>query len=122
LYEEHVLDHYKHPRGRGTLADANMVFHDTNPLCGDKVTVHLRVVDGVVVAARHESSGCAISQAGTSMLFESIEGKRVADVLVQPNESVLAEFGSPLSVSRIKCALLGLTALKKALVHHESKE
>ena len=121
LYQEHVLDHYKRPRGRGTLAEATVTFTDTNPLCGDRITVQLRVTDGVIVAARHDASGCAVSQASASMLFEELEGKNVADVLAFPNETILDEFGTSLSVSRVKCALLGLVAVKKALVKEDSQ-
>lgn len=115
VYHEHVMDHYKAPRGRGTLADATITFSDSNPLCGDKITVQLHIADGIIVGARHDASGCAVSQAGASMLFESLEGKRVTDVARMDNNAILGEFGEALSVSRVKCALLGLVAVKKAL-------
>jgi nitrogen fixation NifU-like protein len=115
LYHEHVMDHYKEPRGRGTLPNATITFSDSNPLCGDTITLQLRIVDGVIVGARHEAKGCAVSQAGASMLFETLEGKRVDEVRALSNAVILSEFGEALSVSRVKCALLGLAAVKKAL-------
>jgi nitrogen fixation NifU-like protein len=116
IYQEHILDHYKRPRGRGELAEATHSISDSNPLCGDSIEVKLKVVDGVIVSARHEARGCAVSQAGASMLFERLEGMKIRDVMSLSKDELLAEFGSALSVSRIKCALLALSAVKKALV------
>ncbi len=116
VYHEHVLEHYKKPRGTGTLPDATVRLDDSNPLCGDAISVELKVVDGIIVGARHTAKGCAVSQAGASMLFERLEGMTVAHALAFPKEEIMQEFGSALSVARVKCALLGLSAVKKALV------
>jgi nitrogen fixation NifU-like protein len=117
IYEEHILEHYRHPRNKGDLPGADFKFMDTNPLCGDEITVRFKTKNGVITAARFEATGCAISQAAASMLFEQLEGEDVADILKKDKHEVLSEFGE-LSVSRIKCALLPLTAVKKALVEH----
>lgn len=116
IYHEHVLEHYKKPRGAGTLVDATIRFEDSNPLCGDTIRVELKIEQEIIITARHTSRGCAVSQAGASMLFERLEGMTVADALTLPKEEMLAEFGSALSVSRIKCALLAFSAVKKAIV------
>lgn len=116
VYHEHVLDHYRRPRNSGSLADATVRFDDSNPLCGDRVHVDLKVEDGVVRSARFSASGCAVSQAGASMLFERLEGMAVSAVLALDKQTILDEFGSALSVSRVKCALLALSAVKKALM------
>lgn len=116
LYHEHVLEHYKKPRGAGTLTEATVRFDDSNPLCGDAIRVELFIEDGAIRSARHTSTGCAVSQAGASMLFERLEGMTVADALALPKEEIMDEFGSALSVARVKCALLALSAVKKALV------
>lgn len=121
IYEEHILEHYRHPRNKGLLPNANITFVDTNPLCGDEITVHLNMKDGKITTARFEAVGCAISQAAASMLFEQIEGESVKDVIGKDKQEVLAEFGE-LSVSRIKCALLPLNAVKKALVTHAANK
>lgn len=116
LYAEHVMDHYKHPRKAGTLPDADITFSDENPLCGDRITITvLRGADGKILGARHQTSGCAVCQAGASMLFEDIEGKTDADIAGMGKETILEQFGSALSVSRVKCALLAFAALKKAI-------
>jgi nitrogen fixation NifU-like protein len=115
IYHEHVLDHYKRPRNAGSLPHATVRFDDSNSLCGDTIHVDLDVRDGVIVAARFSATGCAVSQAGASMLFERIEGMRSDAVLAMHKDEILEEFGSALSVSRVKCALLALSAVKKAL-------
>lgn len=122
MYEEHVLDHYRHPRGKGTLPDADITIEDSNTSCGDRIKVSLKIANGRIAAACQECSGCAISQAGASMLFENLEGKSVQELLALSKEDVLSAFGSTLSVSRVKCALLGCAALKKALIAYETKK
>ncbi len=80
LYQEVILDHNKKPRNHGKLDDANRELEGYNPLCGDRLTIYLRVEDGVVQAVRFEGSGCAISTASTSMMTEAVKGKSEADV------------------------------------------
>lgn len=81
LYQETILDHYRQPRNLGRMADANRTAEGYNPLCGDKVTLYLRVEDGVIRDARFEGSGCAIATASASLMTESIKGKRESEVL-----------------------------------------
>jgi len=80
LYQEVILDHNKKPRNHGKLDDANRELEGYNPLCGDRLTIYLRVEDGVVQAVGFEGSGCAISTASTSMMTEAVKGKPEADV------------------------------------------
>ncbi len=81
LYQETILDHYRQPRNFGRLADANRKAEGFNPLCGDKVTLYLRVEDGVIRDAGFEGSGCAIATASASLLTESIKGMRENEAL-----------------------------------------
>src|SRR3989449_6746016 len=69
MYQEQILDHYKHPRNKGPLAGATKNARDSNPLCGDEVVLHVKV-DGSdrIVEVKFEGQGCAISQASASML------------------------------------------------------
>ena len=80
LYQEVILDHNKKPRNHGKLDDANRELEGYNPLCGDRLTIYVRVEDGVVQAVRFDGSGCAISTASTSMMTEAVKGKPEADV------------------------------------------
>ncbi len=81
LYQELILDHNRRPRNFGRLAEANRQARGVNPLCGDKVTVHLHVEDGLVKDIRFEGTGCAISIASASVMTESLKRQTREDVL-----------------------------------------
>ena len=74
-YKQIVLDHYRRPRNRGNLENADIEEHLNNPLCGDEVTVYANLRDGKVADIRFSGRGCSISQASASMLTERLEGK-----------------------------------------------
>ena len=74
LYQEVILDHGKSPRNFGKLPNANREARGNNPLCGDKLTLYLRLEDDVVADARFEGTGCAISTASASMLTQRLKG------------------------------------------------
>lgn len=74
LYQAVVLEHSRHPRNEGRLEDATHQAKKTNPLCGDRVTVYARVVDGRIEAVRFEARGCAIAKASASLLTEAARG------------------------------------------------
>ena len=133
LYQEIILDHYKHPHRRGLREPFDAEAHHVNPTCGDEVTVRVRVSDGRVADVSYEGQGCAISQAAASVLTDLVVGRTVGDALavqeeflrlmqskgeVEPNEDVLQDAVAFAGVSRypsrIKCALLGWMAWKDA--------
>lgn len=80
LYQGTILDHNKRPRNYGVPEHANREARGDNPLCGDKLTVHVRVEDGVVVDIGFQGSGCAISRASASLMTEAVKGRRVEEV------------------------------------------
>ncbi|MTJ81386.1 MAG: SUF system NifU family Fe-S cluster assembly protein [Telmatospirillum sp.] len=80
LYQEVILDHGRHPRNRRMIEDANHFAHGENPLCGDQLTVFLKVgPDGVIKDVSFEGRGCAISTASASLMTEVIVGKTEAE-------------------------------------------
>ena len=120
LYRELILDHYKSPRNHGLLEAADAQAEGQNPLCGDEVSVSVRLGAGdVIEEVGFEGRGCAISQAATSMLSDLVKGRTAQDVAVMPKDELLDEIGIPLTPVRLKCALLGLGVLKVAL--HKAK-
>ena len=120
LYRELILDHYKNPRNHGLLEGADAHAEGQNPLCGDEVSVSVRLGEGDVVEdVGFEGRGCAISQAATSMLTDLVKGKTAGEVASLPKEALLDELGIPLTPVRLKCAILGLGVLKLAL--HKAK-
>jgi nitrogen fixation NifU-like protein len=78
LYQEVILDHNKSPRNFRAMADANRKAEGYNPLCGDHVTVYLRLKDGVIDDISFQGSGCAISKASASMMTAALKGKSAA--------------------------------------------
>ena len=116
FYREQILDHYKSPRNRGELDPHDATAEGQNPLCGDEITVDLRLTDDErIEAVRFRGQGCAISQAAMSMLSEEIEGKPAAEVAALGREDIVELLGIQLSPVRLKCALLGLGVVKVAL-------
>ena len=131
LYQSVILDHYKKPRNYGALENATGRAEGVNPLCGDHVTVQVRVEDGMVVAVGFEGTGCAISKASASLMTEIVGGKSIEDFealfgrfhdLVTGDEEPGEGLGK-LEVlsgvrefpSRVKCATLAWHALRAAI-------
>jgi len=122
LYREVILDHYKNPRGHGTIDGADAQAEGQNPLCGDEVSIYVEFADDgeTIDDVKFRGRGCAISQAATSMLTEMVKGRKATDVATMPRDELLDEVGIPLTPIRLKCALLGLGVLKVAL--HRAKD
>ncbi|MDA4127950.1 MAG: SUF system NifU family Fe-S cluster assembly protein [Thaumarchaeota archaeon] len=115
IYKEIILDYYRHPRNYGKLEKTDGSARETNPLCGDDVEIQFSVADGKFGEIRYSGKGCAISQASTSMLTELAKGKQVEWVKELSKEDVFKMLGNPeLGPARVKCALLGMKALKVA--------
>lgn len=138
LYQEILLDHYKQPRNKGVLDDANVRLELKNPFCGDEILLTLRVADGFVEDVAFAGSGCVISQASASLMTEKIKGMRVAQVREMAEQfSELVKTGHAEAVSaqedddleafrgvcefptRVKCAMLAWRTLLQGLEHHE---
>ena len=137
LYQSVILDHNKKPRNFRRPEGSNRRADGYNPLCGDKVTVHLRIEDDVVRDVGFEGTGCAISTASASMMTESIKGRSVAEaerLFERFHHVVTGEIGVPPAVeemtalgklavfagvreypARVKCATLVWHALHSAL-------
>lgn len=117
LYREVILEHYKNPGYRGSLDPHTYSYEDENPLCGDHIRIDLRVDDkGIVTEAAFDGHGCAISQASSDLLLESIIGKSIDEVKELTKEDVLDLLGiTELGPVRLKCALLSLKVLKAGI-------
>ena len=79
LYQEIILDHYRHPRHAGTVGEEELLVDEENPTCGDQIRLTAKVADGVVRDIRYEVRGCAISTASASMMGEALIGRPVAE-------------------------------------------
>jgi nitrogen fixation NifU-like protein len=79
LYQEVILDHNRRPRNFQKLEDANRTAEGYNPLCGDQITVYVRLDDGVIRDISFLGSGCAISKASASMMTATLKGKTATE-------------------------------------------
>lgn len=136
LYQELILDHSRHPRNFGKMADATHVAEGDNPLCGDRITLYLKVENDVVIAAAFEGEGCAISTASASLMSENIIGKNINSVNAlfdSFHKMVIAGGGDDLPKKlhvfsgvraypmRVKCATLAWHTLHAAIAGHDKK-
>ena len=113
LYREQIIDLYENPLNYGELDPHDFTYEEDNPLCGDVVRIDVRLDEnGRVVDVRWRGEGCAISQASASLLTEEIRGMTLDEVKAFSKERLLELIGVPLSMARIKCALLSLKVLK----------
>lgn len=133
LYQEIILDHYKHPHHKGLREPFEAEVHHVNPTCGDEITLRVHLADGVVQDVSYDSVGCSISQASTSVMADLVIGKPVDEAMsiheeflalmqgkgtVEPDEEVLEDgiafAGVAKFPARVKCALLSWMAWKDA--------
>ncbi|MFX4292030.1 Fe-S cluster assembly sulfur transfer protein SufU [Streptomyces bohaiensis] len=135
MYQDVILDHYKHPHGRG-LRDGDAEVHHVNPTCGDEITLRVRLDGDTVADVSYEGQGCSISQASASVLNELLVGKDIAeasrvqeaflelmqskgqltpdDAMEELLEDAVAFAGVSKYPARVKCALLSWMAWKDA--------
>lgn len=130
LYQASILDHSKRPRNFGRLAGASRCVSRENPLCGDQITLYVKVESGRIADVAFEGEGCALAVASASMMGEMIKGKTTADA-----EALRESFAALLSrgaggselgelaafapvvefPGRVECARLAWHALAEAL-------
>jgi nitrogen fixation NifU-like protein len=133
LYQEMILDHYRRPRNKGTLENADASVEMKNPLCGDEIELQVAFDGDAVSDLRFSGRGCSISQASASMMTQLVKGKRRAEIdslrgrfrdlmlgITGPTDE--GELGALRSLSgvarfpaRVKCALLAWNALESVL-------
>lgn len=135
LYQEVILDHYKHPENKGLTAEYDAQVHHINPSCGDEITLNITLAGSMIKSVTWDGLGCSISQASVSIMSGLMIGKDMAEAQVvfdnfvelmqskgsgNPKESILEDAVALAGVSqypaRIKCALLGWMAFKDASV------
>ena len=133
LYQEVILDHYRRPRNRGTLAEPTGSASLRNPLCGDEVDVQVALHDGKVTDVKFGGRGCSISQASASMMTELVKGRtpdevhalgeRFAEMIRGDAEAAKDQaLGQARALSgvsrfptRVRCALIAWEAMERAV-------
>ena len=141
LYQEIILDHYKHPHGKGLAPDFASEVHHVNPTCGDEITLRVSVnpADPSHLLVSYDGQGCSISQASASILFDQLNDqtfetgeKAVAHMIAmmqrtqEPDEDILGDGIALVGVAqypaRVKCALLSWMAWKDAAIQAGAQE
>lgn len=115
IYADNILDHYKHPHHHGELTDASVTHTEHNPSCGDMITLTLRMDGERIADIGWSGDGCAISQAGMSILSDTLTDKSIVELSHLDAAKMQEMLGIPVGTRRIKCALLGLHTLQNAL-------
>ena len=132
LYQDIILDHYRHPRNFGAIPDEEVLVDEENPTCGDHIRLTAQVRDGKVASVRFDGKGCAISMASSSLMTEKMIGLPVtearaiiADFLsamrgdttlhAEQAGDIMALEGVKRYPLRVKCATLGWHAIETAL-------
>lgn len=122
LYREQILDHYRNPHNQGVLNPNDASFEDTNPLCGDRIRMDVRIENNTLAEVAFSGRGCAISQASASILTDLVKGETIDEIMAFDKDDLLEELGIPISPARVKCALLGLHVLKGALDQYNRQQ
>jgi nitrogen fixation NifU-like protein len=137
LYQELIFDHYKRPRNCHDLPGANRCAEGHNPLCGDRVTIYLKVEEGIIRDVTFQGDGCAIATASASLMTEALKGKSLAEVehmfegfhgMVTDNDAPAHPELGKLEVlagvrefpARVKCATLAWHTLNAALKRQDA--
>lgn len=113
LYREEILDHYKYPRNKGELTGFELVESDRNSSCGDSLELGIKIEKNKIVEVKFNGVGCAISLAAASMLTEMLMGKTLKQAVKITDKMMLKRLGIPISLTRQKCALLGVSVWQK---------
>ena len=118
-----ILDHYESPRNHGIINDPDAFYEGGNPGCGDIVRVYLKIDDNNLInEIKFDGEGCILSQAGTSIITEAVQGKSVEEVEQMTPEVITDLIGTEIAMSRPKCTTLGLSTVKFALKEWNRKK
>ena len=121
VYREELMDLYKSPAHRGKVDNPSASMYAKNPMCGDEVTLTLKVTDGLITEAKFDGSACAVSVISSELLTDFILGKSIDEIKRIDKDALLKLTGLNLSTSRVKCATLILDALKESLEKYGTK-
>jgi nitrogen fixation protein NifU and related proteins len=112
-YVEFILDHFNHPRRKGTIEDPDILVNGGNPGCGDVVTLYVKLDENdLITDVRFDGQGCTISMAASSLLMEKVLGKTLRQVEALDYSELIDELGREVVESRLRCATLAMDTLR----------
>ncbi len=115
FYQQRILHHYHNPRNYGLLGEFNAEARNVNMVCGDAMSVRLAIDRGAVRRVGFESDGCVMSRAAASLMSEHILGKTADEIRAMGSPDVVAALGVEPTGTRLKCAMLFLETVQRAL-------
>ena len=121
MYNKTVMDHFRNPRNVGTIEDADGVGEVGNPLCGDMMTIYLKIEDDQIKDIKFQTFGCGSAIAVSSMLTEIAKGKSIEEAKKITNKDV-ANALEGLPKNKLHCSNLGADALQMAIKNYEDKK
>jgi len=121
MYKEIILDYYRNPRNSGEISGADIKVHDSNPVCGDTITIYMKIDGKKIKEIKFRGSGCVISLASVSMMCEKLEGKMIEEAEKITKEDIVEMLSIQLSPVRLKCAILGMHIMKKGIEEYKNK-
>lgn len=119
-YSAAVMDHFEHPRNAGEMADPDGEATTSNPVCGDRMRVMIRVDDGQVREVRWQTRGCPPAIATSSFASEMVQGWRLEQVESLTRESIAEAIGG-LPKDKVHCSVLAADALKAAVADYRKR-
>lgn len=120
IYSEKVMEHFMNPRNMGEIPDADGVGEVGNPVCGDLMTIYIKVEDDVITDIKFKTFGCGAAIATSSMITELVKGKTIEDALEVTNKDVAEELDG-LPPLKMHCSLLAEEGIKAAIQDYFNK-
>ncbi len=114
IYAEEIIDRFKSPHNFGAIEKPDFEAEEYNPLCGDRIKLQIKK-ENKKVLAKFSGQGCAISQAASDILCDCAKTKTVTELKNMRDKDMINLLGIKITGTRLKCALLGLWALRSAL-------
>jgi len=115
IYAENIIDHYKNPRNFGKIKSPTIHHSEANHSCGDTMEIDMIITDDKIIDFKFSGEGCAISQSAISILSEELINMKISKAENLSKQDIIDILGIPVSVRRMKCALLGLLTIKNAI-------
>jgi nitrogen fixation NifU-like protein len=118
-YRDVVLEHFRRPRNRGSLVEADVSIEGANPLCGDRVRIELRLVEGRITEMAFTADACILCVASASLLTEHVCGMTAADA-ERIDDAVAFTLVGEVAPARRRCATLPLDTMRRGLAHRRT--